>query len=105
MGGNCSHHGSSRFAGLRAFVSISTRRLMICCFKSCEEIRVCPSLILTDGTTVPLERSEEHTSELQSFRHLVCRLLLEKKKTNLEKIYIWHQKQYQHQQKQPDKRR
>src|ERR1039458_10705728 len=27
-----------------------------------------------------LERSEEHTSELQSLRHLVCRLLLEKKK-------------------------
>src|SRR5436853_3919584 len=28
-----------------------------------------------------LVRSEEHTSELQSLRHLVCRLLLEKKKT------------------------
>src|SRR6266498_3257205 len=28
------------------------------------------------------ERSEEHTSELQSRPHLVCRLLLEKKKTN-----------------------
>src|SRR5471030_3374871 len=27
-----------------------------------------------------LRRSEEHTSELQSLRHLVCRLLLEKKK-------------------------
>src|SRR5207244_12115351 len=30
---------------------------------------------------VTLERSEEHTSELQSPDHLVCRLLLEKKKT------------------------
>src|SRR5437899_9930306 len=28
----------------------------------------------------PRRRSEEHTSELQSLRHLVCRLLLEKKK-------------------------
>src|SRR5258705_4374497 len=28
------------------------------------------------------KRSEEHTSELQSLRHLVCRLLLEKKKKN-----------------------
>src|SRR5438045_7404264 len=28
---------------------------------------------------VRLPRSEEHTSELQSLRHLVCRLLLEKK--------------------------
>src|ERR1039458_10773836 len=27
-------------------------------------------------------RSEEHTSELQSLRHLVCRLLLEKTKTS-----------------------
>src|SRR3989442_2298174 len=31
------------------------------------------------------ERSEEHTSELQSRPHLVCRLLLEKKKKN--KLY------------------
>src|SRR5437899_10096591 len=29
------------------------------------------------------ERSEEHTSELQSLRHLVCRLLLEKKNNQL----------------------
>src|ERR1039458_10583182 len=28
-------------------------------------------------------RSEEHTSELQSLRHLVCRLLLEKKTTTM----------------------
>src|SRR5207244_9277841 len=31
------------------------------------------------GGRVPVERSEEHTSELQSPDHLVCRLLLEKK--------------------------
>src|ERR1035441_10971929 len=30
---------------------------------------------------VHVMRSEEHTSELQSLRHLVCRLLLEKKQT------------------------
>src|SRR5262245_56338374 len=29
------------------------------------------------------DRSEEHTSELQSLRHLVCRLLLEKKNNNI----------------------
>src|SRR5690606_41891839 len=34
----------------------------------------------------PLERSEEHTSELQSRENLVCRLLLEKKK-NKDHIY------------------
>src|SRR5947208_5217721 len=33
-------------------------------------------------TSVPPLRSEEHTSELQSPDHLVCRLLLEKKKDN-----------------------
>src|SRR2546422_6195159 len=32
-------------------------------------------------------RSEEHTSELQSRLHLVCRLLLEKKKTNTKNTY------------------
>src|SRR5437660_9092663 len=31
------------------------------------------------GANVPASRSEEHTSELQSRGHLVCRLLLEKK--------------------------
>src|SRR3712207_6850325 len=34
-----------------------------------------------DGLTAP--RSEEHTSELQSRQYLVCRLLLEKKKKNM----------------------
>src|SRR5262245_63074031 len=33
-----------------------------------------------DKAARELIRSEEHTSELQSLRHLVCRLLLEKKK-------------------------
>src|SRR2546425_7132429 len=33
-------------------------------------------------TNADQERSEEHTSELQSLAYLVCRLLLEKKKTH-----------------------
>src|SRR2546430_5762994 len=33
------------------------------------------------------DRSEEHTSELQSQSNLVCRLLLEKKKTLFEFVY------------------
>src|SRR5262245_64146812 len=33
-----------------------------------------------DNVIYRLGQSEEHTSELQSLRHLVCRLLLEKKK-------------------------
>src|SRR5438874_5630135 len=35
-------------------------------------------------------RSEEHTSELQSRRDLVCRLLLEKKKANNSLSHIHH---------------
>src|SRR3712207_8629407 len=33
------------------------------------------------GHAAPVPRSEEHTSELQSRQYLVCRLLLEKKKS------------------------
>src|SRR5256885_12176078 len=39
------------------------------------------SKIIVCGSTVTPSRSEEHTSELQSPCNLVCRLLLEKKKT------------------------
>src|SRR5262245_61133221 len=41
---------------------------------------------VTDGPFAETreQRSEEHTSELQSLRHLVCRLLLEKKKYTKE---------------------
>src|SRR3712207_8675455 len=45
------------------------------------------------GADGPANRSEEHTSELQSRQYLVCRLLLEKKKTRLtsdhDKIYAY----------------
>src|ERR1035441_10933537 len=49
------------------------------------EPRTCALIYLRDGERLVVVasnggRSEEHTSELQSLRHLVCRLLLEKKK-------------------------
>src|SRR5258705_6388272 len=44
--------------------------------------KIDPSGIITTITEGSIFRSEEHTSELQSLRHLVCRLLLEKKKTS-----------------------
>src|SRR5215204_6691907 len=43
-------------------------------------------------------RSEEHTSELQSHSDLVCRLLLEKKKTNLRNL-LPHKKKKKQKQK------
>src|SRR2546422_5190382 len=50
-------------------------------------------LALATSRPLPLDgfpdiRSEEHTSELQSRLHLVCRLLLEKKKTYRHTTYI-----------------
>src|SRR2546422_8496804 len=46
--------------------------------------RRCPSSVRVSGVELlgHALRSEEHTSELQSRLHLVCRLLLEKKKKN-----------------------
>src|SRR5471030_3437633 len=41
-------------------------------------------------------RSEEHTSELQSLRHLVCRLLLEKKKTTTLTNHIPNKNKHQY---------
>src|SRR5689334_24856082 len=49
-------------------------------------IEVGPTIV---GKQSARARSEEHTSELQSQFHLVCRLLLEKKKTN-ENHYTTH---------------
>src|SRR5687768_18192737 len=42
-----------------------------------------PRNVAPSSAVMNSQRSEEHTSELQSRLHLVCRLLLEKKKTNL----------------------
>src|SRR5258708_24635084 len=48
------------------------------CFRS--RSRRCGSARTTCPSSSSTSRSEEHTSELQSPDHLVCRLLLEKKK-------------------------
>src|SRR3712207_7068536 len=42
---------------------------------------VTPVIPVTNQPERTIRRSEEHTSELQSRQYLVCRLLLEKKKT------------------------
>src|SRR5690625_5648514 len=44
------------------------------------ERRIACGLVDAQATSRHIERSEEHTSELQSRGHLVCRLLLEKTK-------------------------
>src|SRR5256885_11058779 len=57
-----------------------------------------PATPFTDQVTAvlvePVTRSEEHTSELQSPCNLVCRLLLEKKKTQLCSPISWRIRPY-----------
>src|SRR5438309_2584278 len=52
------------------------------CWVSARTVSASPSVIVSSAISPPFLgcRSEEHTSELQSQFHLVCRLLLEKKK-------------------------
>src|SRR3712207_8466937 len=52
--------------------------------QSKKEAERVPFKVVNEGGYPRVERSEEHTSELQSRQYLVCRLLLEKKK----KLYI-----------------
>src|SRR5690348_18079853 len=47
--------------------------------------RPTPASARTQASARPRARSEEHTSELQSPVHLVCRLLLEKKKKHTKR--------------------
>src|SRR3712207_7678319 len=44
--------------------------------------------VLETVLELPLVRSEEHTSELQSRQYLVCRLLLEKKRYGLKIVVV-----------------
>src|SRR5688572_30913598 len=49
-------------------------------------LRSGPAIRVTVAELRPADRSEEHTSELQSQSNLVCRLLLEKK-NDVDKLY------------------
>src|SRR3989442_8445501 len=70
----------------RSHQGVATTRARIC-----ERLRASsPRLGFSRGLEARSrsQRSEEHTSELQSRPHLVCRLLLEKKKKNVLDITI-----------------
>src|SRR5690348_18109999 len=53
-----------------------------------------PAILPVSAAPLPARRSEEHTSELQSPVHLVCRLLLEKKKKKKNIIPILRMTNY-----------
>src|SRR6266436_8196196 len=64
-------------------LSRSTPGAQIACGAGTDHLEARPSTTVHDvieAYALQCERSEEHTSELQSRLHLVCRLLLEKKK-------------------------
>src|SRR5207253_6791597 len=64
------------------YLSEAIEPLAVCYEKLNEEEKLVSYLlqVLEEYPKIPVVRSEEHTSELQSRGHLVCRLLLEKKK-------------------------
>src|SRR3712207_7326907 len=71
-------------ASSRRAVPAISRASSVGCGSVCDRVMVVKSYRRSLRVTVrPENRSEEHTSELQSRQYLVCRLLLEKKKNNL----------------------
>src|SRR2546429_3357190 len=73
---------STLFPYTTLFRSLANTASGSCAVSSCctdSEVALRSGVLLTPSTA---SRSEEHTSELQSRLHLVCRLLLEKKKNN-----------------------
>src|SRR5688572_32537393 len=70
-------------AGSSSLVRLSRKRSIVvsACSSGLEEVRGMGGIPCATAW-VTASRSEEHTSELQSQSNLVCRLLLEKKKTD-----------------------
>src|SRR2546422_3283709 len=68
-------------------VSAATREVL-----SCARMASRTASEIWSATLSGCPRSEEHTSELQSRLHLVCRLLLEKKKKKIHDILDYTKK-------------
>src|SRR3989454_4997675 len=75
--------GSALPTSGKVFISVKNRDKRVVMTLAKRLVEMGFSLVATAGTARVLERSEEHTSELQSPCNLVCRLLLEKKKNIL----------------------
>src|SRR5690625_5337180 len=62
-----------------SFISLIVLRLIVSFVVTLLDISLTPQKVFLKSRSIGKGRSEEHTSELQSRGHLVCRLLLEKK--------------------------
>src|SRR3989441_4197335 len=80
--GPCPFHGGTH----RNFAVIPKKGMFYCfvCHEAGDVFTFFMKKLGMDYPTAVRERSEEHTSELQSLAYLVCRLLLEKKKIDLD---------------------
>src|SRR3712207_7120695 len=82
-----------RSTNLKTFIGYPltpTNRTFPCCCTLRRAGRVSSTIWFMSTNSM---RSEEHTSELQSRQYLVCRLLLEKKKTMLQRLCRSHHRQ------------
>src|SRR2546425_4232559 len=72
--------------GMTSHAALVARQMGKVCVAGCEALLIDykpRAMRITGRGEVVRERSEEHTSELQSLAYLVCRLLLEKKKKTM----------------------
>src|SRR3712207_8051030 len=74
---------AGRMVRVRSTRLVSLTQRAIAAIEYEVEVLDAPALLVVQSELVANERSEEHTSELQSRQYLVCRLLLEKKNTTL----------------------
>src|SRR2546425_6117460 len=93
--GKASEHGhlltdSSKTPGLITDVFIVPKEFVATHKKELKGIVAAWNEAVAYQRAHPDERSEEHTSELQSLAYLVCRLLLEKKKTGTVDTCMTH---------------
>src|SRR5690348_17717719 len=78
----------SRLSAIRFAVCLPAKRSTRCSARSIP--LVTPPAVTRSPSSTTRSRSEEHTSELQSPVHLVCRLLLEKKKRQYSTSWLYH---------------
>src|SRR3989441_5052387 len=80
------YRSAYRFLGNPADAEDAVQEALLSAYKHLDQFRgqsqMSTWLTAIVSNCARMQRSEEHTSELQSLAYLVCRLLLEKKKTN-----------------------